>query len=169
MVRFYDGCTGLKTGTTSKAGHCLAASAVRNDMELIAVVLAADTGDNRFSNARKLLDHGFANFSAVKIEVDPAMLSLVKVKNGVMPTVQVRVRNPLSVLVPRGKEEKIAQSVQLAETVPAPIAENDLLGSVTVTLEGAVLGEIPLEAEHAVPKMTFSVALGWLLTALVKR
>ncbi len=159
MVRFYEGCTGLKTGTTSKAGNCLVATAERNDMELIAVIMGADNSDKRFAGARKLLDHGFANYESARIDVDAKELAPVKIAGGTEKFVQPKMRSSLNVLVPKGKAESIEKTVELPEELEAPVKEGEVIGKVSVRLDGEALGAVMLESDRTVEKMTFFKAL----------
>ena len=165
-MRFYPGCTGLKTGTTSKAGHCLSASATRDNMQLVSVIMGADNSDNRFGGARKLLDHGFANYENSSITADAEELGQVKVTGGTKPGVNIAPPAPLPVLVPKGQADKITRTVSLPESIEAPVKKGQLIGSVTIELEGTVLGEIAFCAADDVPEMTFLAALSRLLGAL---
>ena len=158
MVRFYEGATGLKTGTTNGAGSCLSATAARDGLGLIAVVMGADTSDHRFAAARSLLDWGFANYTMASL-APPENILPVKVTRGVQTQVEVTCQPPAGVLVKKGQESAITQDVILEETVEAPVLQGQQLGSIAVCVEGERVAEYPIVAAAAVDRMTFSRAL----------
>lgn len=166
LVRFYDGCQGIKTGYTSKAKHCLSAAAKRGDLELIAVVLGGETSDDRFNAVRKMLDYGFANYITVKLEPPAESLKPVKVLHGVLPFVTVKNDEIPGVLVTKGSEENIKQNVEMAADVEAPVELGQILGKVTITLEGEKIGEYSIRASCEVKRMNFINALARMLRAL---
>lgn len=168
MVRFYDGATGLKTGTTDGAGSCLAASAVRNGLSLVAVTLGSATSDERFYTARKLLDYGFANYTMAPAPSLQGLLEPVKVLRGAQPSVAIEYEMPAAFVVKKGEEENISQEVTLAGDVQAPVEKGQSLGKVTIALHGKQLGEYRLSAREAVARMTFSVGLGRMFRAAVE-
>ena len=167
LVRFYDGCTGLKTGTTDGAGSCLSASATRRGMSLVAVTLGSPTSAERFAAARGLLDYGFAAFTRVQLPV-PEGIVPVKVMRGVADEVGVLATPPESVIVPSGGQVKVAQEVTLSESVEAPVDAGQVLGKVVVTVDGQPLAEYNLVAADAVDRMTFPRAFGMLLGRLIE-
>ena len=166
LVRFYEGTTGLKTGTTYGAGSCLSATAERDGLGLIAVVMGADTSDHRFAAARSLLDWGFANYKAQPLE-GPAGLTPVPVTRGVEPEVPVSFDLPGTIVIPRDKAESISQQVELADSVEAPVTAGQELGSVKVQVDGKTVLTYPLVASQAVERMTLSRAFKALLRALL--
>ncbi len=168
LVRFYEGTTGLKTGTTSIAKYCLSATAERNGLELVAVVLAGDTSNDRFNGAKKLLDYGFANYNFSSIDAGLKGDTTVKISKGIEKAVKLVQKDNLNVLLPKTASGKIERKTVLSENVTAPVKKGDVLGTVTVTLNGEQLGEIPLIAEKDVKKLTYSLALGSILKGLFK-
>ena len=166
MVRFYEGATGLKTGTTDGAGSCLSASATRNGMGLIAVVMGADTSDHRFAAARSLLDWGFANYAQAPL-TPPENILPVKVTRGVQSQVEVTCQPPEGVLVKKGQESSITQDVILDESVEAPVLQGQQLGSIAVCVEGERVAEYPIVAAAGVERMTFGRALSILGNSLL--
>lgn len=168
LVRFYPGTTGLKTGTTDQAGFCVSASAERDGMELVAVVLDGETSDLRFSDAKKLLDYGFANWGIVSIDMSQIPLSDVKVNHGIHETVPVTYEVMDTILVPKGRQDAVTPSVNLPADVDAPVAQGQLLGKITFTLDDEVVGECQLSAANAVEKMSFGKALARLLGSLIQ-
>ena len=166
MIRFYQGATGLKTGTTSGAGSCLAASASRDGLGLIAVVMGADTSDHRFAAARSLLDWGFANFMQAKL-TPPEDILPVPVTGGVERQVEVICQPPEGILIEKGKLEAITQDVILPESVAAPVAAGQELGSIAVCVEGGRVSEYPILAAEPVERMSFGKALSILFMTLI--
>ncbi|HIZ16427.1 MAG TPA: D-alanyl-D-alanine carboxypeptidase [Firmicutes bacterium] len=162
LVRFYEGATGLKTGTTDEAGYCLSATAERDDMELIAVVMGSDSGNNRFNSARKLLDHGFANYVKVSPAVDMSEIPAVKVTGGVESLVPINEVNAEPVLITKGKEKSITAKIELPESIEAPISAGQQIGTVSIMQDDEMLAQIPITAAKDIGKMTFTNAL-WLL------
>ena len=166
LVRFYEGTTGLKTGTTSTAKYCLSATAERNGLELVAVVMAGDSSNDRFGGAKKLLDYGFANYNYSSIDAGLAENTELDVIKGTEKTVGIKPQSTLNVLLPKSSSGKIERKTVLSENVTAPVKKGDILGTVTVTLDGEQLGEIPLVANKDVPRLTLGVTLGWILKGL---
>ncbi len=166
LIRFYAGATGLKTGTTSAAGHNLSATAERNGLGLVAVILGCDTTDERFGGARKLLDYGFANYSLYTPSIDDVTLSPIPVLRGEYEQVAPQIGTMAPFLVKKGEEKQIVRSIELAPDVEAPVETGQQLGSVTFSLGDAVLATYPITAAQAVGRMTFGKALGKLISAL---
>lgn len=166
LVRFYEGTTGLKTGTTSTAKYCLSATAERNGLELVAVVMAGETSNDRFSGAKKLLDYGFANYNYSSIDAGLENNTVLNVIKGTQKTVEIEPKSTLNVLLPKNVSGKIERKTVLSENVTAPVKKGDVLGTVTVTLGDEQLGEIPLVAKEEVQRLTFGVTLGWILKGL---
>ncbi|MDD3174463.1 MAG: D-alanyl-D-alanine carboxypeptidase [Herbinix sp.] len=153
LVKFYQGITGLKTGSTGLAKYCLSASAKRNDMDLIAVIMAAPDTKTRFAEASKLLNYGFANYSIYKDDNLETVLSPVKVTKGVLDSVQGKIDNKFSYLCTKGKSvEDIRKEVILYEQVPAPVAVNDKIGEIIYYYDNDKIGSIDILASEAVDK-----------------
>lgn len=166
LVRFYEGTTGLKTGTTSTAKYCLSATAERNGLELVAVVMAGESSNDRFNGAKKLLDYGFANYNYSSIEAQLEGNTELTVIKGTAKTVSVKPQGTLNVLLPKSASGKIERKTVLSENVTAPVKKGEVLGTVTVTLDGEQLGEIPLVASKDVERLTVGVTLGLILKGL---
>ena len=166
LVRFYEGTTGLKTGTTSAAKYCLSATAERNGLELVAVVMAGESSDARFNGAKKLLDYGFANYNFSSIDAEIAEGFALEVDGGTQKTVAVKPDGNLNVLLPKTVSGDIVRETVFKKDIKAPVKKGDLLGTVTVKLGDEQLGEIPVVASEDVGKLTFGVALGWILKGL---
>ncbi|MCL2857144.1 MAG: D-alanyl-D-alanine carboxypeptidase [Oscillospiraceae bacterium] len=163
LVRFYDGATGLKTGTTSRAGSCLAATATRDGLSLVAVVMGSPTSDARFAAARGLLDFGFAHYISVTPPPIDSQLVPVRVLRGVQDSVMPVLEAPRSYVVEKGQADLIEQVVTLAEDVQAPVYEGQVLGTVEVMVDGSLVGSYPLKAMDSVERMTFTRAFGILV------
>ncbi|MBQ5840806.1 MAG: D-alanyl-D-alanine carboxypeptidase [Clostridia bacterium] len=168
LVRHYKGATGLKTGTTNAAGHCLAATAQRENTAFVAVVLGCDTTADRFDGARALLDYGFAGYTAFTPPTAEAKPAPVKVLRGQMPTVEVRVDTPSALLLKKGAEGQIAFVTELAADVQAPVHKGQVLGTWRVMLGEEILGEYPIRAACEVLCVTFRWAYGLLLGCLLQ-
>ena len=153
LVRFYPGATGLKTGFTASAMYCLSATAEREGMELIAVVMGAPTSAARFTSCKQLLDYGFAGWAVYTPELPEE--TVVPVRLGKTDTVRA-VPDPAPVLVEKGKKSAIRTEMALQEEVPAPVAEGQPLGTLRIYAGEELLSEVPLTAGAAVEKRTWS-------------
>ena len=154
LIRFYPGATGLKTGYTSRAGRCLAASAERDGVEYIAVVLNCATTEDRFESAKTLLSYAFANYTTVKV-LPGSVIPPVPVELGKARFVQPVLAEEKSVVVKNSEAGSIESSVELIETAKAPVAEGDVLGRLTLTLGGEELASVDLVAAGSVNKLGF--------------
>lgn len=154
LVRFYEGTTGLKTGYTSSAGHCLSASAQRDGLELVAVVLHCASSADRFQSAKALLDYGFANYALVPVQ-DEAALPVVPVVLGAQEAVKPVISGPEQLLIAKEQKQSITRGVTLEPSVQAPVSQGQRLGTLTVRAGDEVLAEVPLVAETAVTRLTW--------------
>lgn len=152
LVRFYEGTTGLKTGTTSKAGYCISATAQREGMELVAVVLGSDNSTDRFEDAKKLLSWGFANYSIYEPQIDTSLITDVTVLCGEQDKITPIVKNPQPILIRKGTEEQITQRVDVCIDVEAPVEKGQKLGAVYFEKDGEILATCPIISENAVEK-----------------
>ena len=160
LIRFYDGATGLKTGSTGSAGYCLSATAEKNGMELIAVVLKGKTSDERFSDAKSLLNYGFSTWLLVTVTPDE-VLPPVPVMLGVRGTVQPVLTSENTLLVEKTLANGLTKEVALAESVAAPVYAGDTLGQLTVRdAAGNTVAELPILAGEDVGHVTFVQMLG---------
>lgn len=166
LIRFYEGATGLKTGTTSKAGCCVSASAKRGDLHLIAVVLGSDTSDDRFNAARAMLDWGFANYTTEKLEIDASRVPAVGVLKGTESSVMPVIPQAQSVLIEKGKTGEVTQEFDLAATVQAPVEKGQLLGRVYFKLNGETLYTYDLISDREIPALTFFESFKRILLSL---
>ena len=168
LVRFYNGTTGLKTGTTSKAGYCLSASAERDGLHIIAVILGAQTSDDRFEGAKALLNWGFANYETVTPSLKDVEIPEVEVIKGIEEKITAKVSDIMPVTLKKGESEKIEYSVEISENVEAPVEKNQLLGKVTARIGDNVLGEYKLLAKDGVRKITLWDYVEGFLKSLTK-
>lgn len=141
LIRYYDGATGLKTGTTSKAGYCVSATAERDGMELVAVVLGSNNSSERFEDAKKMLNWGFANYAVFQPEIDQSLITEVNVLYGEQEIIKPVTEKPGSILVERNMKDKIEQRVDMCVDVEAPVEKNQTLGKVYFEIDGEKIGE----------------------------
>ena len=152
LVRFYAGCTGLKTGSTSLAMFNLSATATRNDLNLIGVVMKGTTSQNRFDDAKKLLDYGFANFSSKVIVHEGDAITTIPVLKANREEINLIAENDFSLLVAKGEENQIRTEIELEENVSAPIVYRQKLGVEKIFLGEELKGEVSLLASEAVER-----------------
>ena len=153
MVRFYNGATGLKTGFTSGAGYCLSASALREGMELIAVVMGSETSANRFNACKAMLDYGFANFALVTADTEQKME--VPVKLGKESFAVAEPGAEPQMLIDKAQKSSVTTQVTLEEAVTAPVSRGQRLGTLTVKAGEQVLAQVPLVAKEPVERLTW--------------
>ena len=164
LIRTYQGITGLKTGTTSQAGSCITATAEREGLELIAVVLGADSTDHRFQDAAALLDYGFANWKVVVPET-PA-LERVPVARGMVPDVAAQAGESPKLLLKAAQTGEVETEIQWKE-LTAPICQGDVIGTLRYCLEGETLAQVDITAGESVEEVTFLSGFWYLLHALI--
>ncbi len=155
LVRNYNGCTGLKTGSTSIALYNLSASATRNNLSLIAVVLKAPTPAIRFSNAQKLLDYGFSNYTVTSFGKKGDVIKSVEIKKGTTSSIDAILENDAEVLISNGSNKDVTQEVKLDDTFNAPILEGQKLGEVEFSINGNVVSTVNLVANKSSDKLNF--------------
>lgn len=163
LVRTYNGINGLKTGSTGKAGYCISATAKRDGMQLIAVIMGSDNMKDRFKSAANLLDYGFGGWSLVQPKAVKTKFN-VKVQNGEKYTVSATADAMPSVLVTKGKEKDITQKVSIVTDVAAPVEKGQVLGQITLLEDGKNVGTAAIKADCAVAKMGVGKAFLLLLS-----
>ena len=163
LVRFYPGATGLKTGFTSGAGYCLSASARRENLELIAVTMGAESSKIRNAACKAMLDYGFAGFALVCPSLEESIQ--VPVRLGTEAGVDVALQGDASVLIPKAQKAGLTRELQLEEFCTAPVEKGTRLGTLTVRSGEETLLEVPLVAAREVKRKTFR---DWLLLVLRK-
>lgn len=156
LIRFYDGATGLKTGFTQEAGYCISATAERDGMELIAVIMKGNTSDSRNADAKTLLNYGFSTYTLVDIQPEEP-LPILPVVLGTADTVSaVLPEEGRTLLLEKSQTGGLTQTVELPESVAAPVCAGDRLGTLTVSREGTVALAIPIVAGETVERLTWS-------------
>lgn len=164
LIRNYKGATGLKTGSTSVALYNLSASATRDGMSLIAVILKAPTTKIRFSEAQKLLDYGFNNYEFKSLAVRGNVLKEADVTKGVTSKVNLIVENDVGILLKKGEDKNIEQTINMEENITAPVYEGQKVGEIVFTLNNEEVGRTNIIAEKAVEKKTFFSISAYLYT-----
>ena len=167
LVRFYEGTTGLKTGTTGIAKYCLSATAKRNGMELVAVVMAGETSNDRFNGAKKLLDYGFANFSFSSLEAELSQ-NEVEINKGVKKKIAIKTEEKVNILLPKNSKNEATRTVEWNENITAPVKKGDVLGYVNINIGEEQVGRIEIKAAEDVKKLNFWVTTGWIFKGLFK-
>ena len=162
LIRFYEGATGLKTGSTDSALYCLSGTAERDGMELIAVIMKAPTSAQRFDDAKALLSYGFSTY-ALETIVPQEALPPIPVELGTQATVQPVLGEGTALLLEKTQSAQLSQSVELVSSVAAPVAQGDVLGTLTVTAGEETVAQIPIVAGEAVERVTFSQMFSRLL------
>ena len=152
LVRFYRGCTGLKTGSTDKAGFCVSATAERDGVSLICVIMGAESGDKRNAIASRLLDYGFANYGVYSYT--PEDIEDLKVTGGISDRVRVEAES-FSCVLAKEKTSKVTYRIELPESVAAPIKKGDKVGEVVFTCDGAEIGRAGIFAAEESPRISF--------------
>lgn len=167
LVRFYEGTTGLKTGTTSGAGYCLSATAERNGLNLVAVIMSGETSADRFNGAKKLLDYGFANYEYVtvtpQLETDET-----DIKNGVKKKIGIEISQNFCALLKKSDSAQVTQRINLNQNISAPIEKGCSIGSVDFYLNDEQIGSIDITAAESIKKFNFLTAFLWILDGLLK-
>ena len=156
LVRFYQGCDGFKTGSTDAAKYCLAATAEKNGMRLVAIVLGTPVSQTRFDEARAMLDYGFANYQRIAIANKGDLLGeKLPIHGGAADTVDLALGSGLSMLLKNGQQSGLKMELALPEYADAPITKGDILGTVNVMLNGQVIAKLNCVAATDVPRPGF--------------
>ena len=168
LVRFYSGTTGLKTGTTTKAGHCLSASAERDGLHLIAVIMGAENSTDRFEGAKAMLDWGFANFETVTPQIDSSLFGEVEIIRGVEESIRPVIEGVKPLTLKAGEKNKLETHIELCENAEAPIERNQVLGKVTLKIGQQEIASYRLISENSVEKTNIGHIMVRFLTSLAK-
>ncbi len=155
LIQYYNGATGLKTGFTTLAGHCLAATAERNGFKLVSVVMGADDTNTRFADSMKLLDYGFLEFDFLTIEDGGKPAGSIPVDKGIELEVTSYVRDNLTFLLKIDDFDRIERVVELPDILEAPVAVGTEIGSITYVLDGVELGKSPILTDTGTEKASF--------------
>lgn len=165
LVRFYNGCTGLKTGSTGAALYCISATALRDNMHLIAVVMGSPTSAERFSAATKLLDYGFANYAMAHPKLPE--LPKIKVLKGIADSVSLKAEGDGAVLLEKSKARDIEARLSLPESLQAPVEKGQKVGAVIFEVDGEQVASLTLRAAESVRRAGFFDMLRRLLRRLL--
>ena len=165
LIRFYPGATGLKTGSTDAALYCLSATAEKEGMELIAVILGAPTSADRFEGAKALLNYGFAAYALVTPAPSEPLIP-VEVVLGTQASVMPVIDGQPQLLLPKEEASRVSTTLDVADSVPAPVEEGQVLGHLTVLVDGKKRGELSLVAQETVEKLSLLQIYKGLLTTL---
>ncbi len=167
MVRFYAGCTGLKTGFTQKAGYCLSASAQREGLELIAVVMGAESSQDRFGACKQLLDYGFANFALVTPEL--AESYEIPVELGVCDRVRAVPAQDVTLLIDKAQRDSVTTEVVLEPSLTAPVSQGQKVGTLTIRAGQQVLRQVNMVAQEPVLRLSWWQIFTQLLRRITMR
>ena len=167
LLRTYDGITGLKTGTTGDAGSCISATAERNGLSLIAVVLGAGSGTERFRDAAALLDYGFANFESAELKLSDELYP-VTVDGGMESTVDIVCRDIGYITIPKGQSDKVERTLNISESIPAPVEKGAKVGTLRFSMDGEEMASFDVVTAGAVEKKSFGSVFALLWNALIK-
>ena len=167
LVRFYKGTTGLKTGTTGLAKYCLSATAERDGMELVAVIMAGDTSNDRFEGAKKLLDYGFANYSFTEIESELKETEM-PISKGERKTVKISADGNVKLLMPKTAKSGIKRTAEWNENITAPVEKGQVVGYVNIYNGDENIGKIEIKAAEDVEKRDIKLMILWILKGMFK-
>ena len=167
LIRFYDGANGMKTGSTSKAGCCISATALRDGMQLVAVIMGAPNSKERFSDASTLLNYGFGSFENRVLGKADKVYKHLEVNKGVNQTVSVKQKNDFSAVIPKGKGGEITSKETLPEIVESPIKKGQKIGDISFFAGSEKLGSVDLIADEDVEKIGFLFAFKKLILSFV--
>ncbi len=167
LLRTYDGITGLKTGTTGDAGSCITATAERNGLSLIAVVLGADNGTDRFRDAAALLDYGFAGFETKELSLNDELFPIT-VEGGLQNTAKIKCDDVSYITMPKGGGDEIKQTLDIPVSIEAPVYEGDKIGNLKYTLGGEEIASFDVVADETVEKKSFGTLMKIVWDSLIK-
>ncbi len=155
LVRFYSGTTGLKTGTTAKAGCCVSASAERDGLHLVAVVMGSDNSNDRFNTAKSMLNWGFSNYSCIVPEISKKYLKKIDVVGGKDDFINPEMPSISPVIVKKGEEDKVQVKVELEECLEAPVVEKQTIGKIKIVIDDKKVAEYKIIAKNSVERLGF--------------
>ena len=160
MIKEYEGATGIKTGSTNEAGFCLSASAKRGNLELISVVMGADNSKNRFNEAKKMLDYGFANYDSVYIGKKGDIIANLPIEKGKYQEVEIVLEKDIFVLLPKGEQGNIEREIVLPDLLNAPISIDDEVGTIIISINGKEVERVKLISNSTIEKANLLNILG---------
>ena len=155
LVRNYEGCTGLKTGSTSLALYNLSASATRDNLNLIAVIMKAPTTALRFSEAKQLLDYGFTNYTSYKLSMENEIVKNISISQGVEKNLNAIYSSSNNIMLQKGTESKITQEINIPDTLTAPISQGEKIGEINYYLDGNLLASVDIVSDRSIKKIGF--------------
>lgn len=153
LVRNYPGCTGLKTGSTSQALYNLSASASRNNLDLVAVVMKAPTSKIRFKNASALLDYGFTNYEYKKLLNSGDIIKNIEINKGISSFINATAKNDCASILAKGQDMDIKQTISAPDKLDAPIFQGQIVGNVKYTLNDEIIANVNLISDISVEKI----------------
>lgn len=169
LLKSYRGITGLKTGTTGQAGVCISASAERDGLRLIAVVLGSASGKERFQAASTLLDYGFAHYESAAAALPGDAPQTLPVEHGTSATVPLNYESPGHCLMPKGEGGTLEAVVELPASLPAPVAAGEQVGRIKILHQGTEMCSYPITAAQNVDALSFRYCLLLLAQSLLLR
>jgi len=152
LIKEYEGTTGIKTGSTNEAGFCLSASAMRGNLELIAVVMGSNSSQIRFSETKRMLDFGFANYESINIGKKGDLMATLPVEKGKVTEVDIVLSRDSYVLLPKGEKGNISQDVILPDVIKEPMAAGEVIGELVIVLDGKEVDKIKLIIKSDIEK-----------------
>ncbi len=167
LLKTYNGITGLKTGTTNDAGCCMAASATRGNVSLVAVVLGCKTGKERFSDAAALLDYGFANISVKELTLPDDMPKQMKINGGMKESVKLRCDVSSSIVIDKSSTAEIKTKIDLPESIDAPVKEDQKIGTLTYSVNNKEVKVCDITAMESIEKTSFGAVFSVLFNSLI--
>ena len=167
LLKTYNGITGLKTGTTDDAGCCMSASATRDNLSLVAVVLGCGTGKERFADAAALLDYGFANYSVKELSLPKDFTNIIKVENGMAENVGISCEVKGNVVLDKNSQTEIKENLKLPEKVTAPITKGQKIGTLTYSTQDETIYTFDIVADSEVEEISFGAVLLVLLNSII--
>lgn len=168
LLKTYNGITGLKTGTTDDAGCCMSATATREGMTLISVVLGCSTGKERFADAAALLNDGFANYSVEELNLPDELPGEIEVEGGMDKSVELQCQVNKSVVKEKTNENQVQTEISLPESIEAPVKENQKIGTLTYTLDGEKIASCDITAKNEVFETSFGRIFSKVFDGLTK-
>lgn len=155
LIKEYDGANGIKTGFTNEAQHCISASAERDNLQLIAVVMGAESSKLRFTEAKRLLDYGFANYESISIGEKGDIISAIPIEKGKLNSIEVVLERDSHFLIPKGEKANFEKIIEQLEYIDAPIEQGDVVGKLKIVNNNKTIDTINLVAKTPVEKASF--------------
>lgn len=155
LIRFYEGANGIKTGYTNDAGFCLSASAERGNLKLISVILGSETSNERFDEAKKLLDYGFSTYDSILVNKKNDIIENLQVFKGNTKNVDIALKEDINILVKKGQENKVEREIKISDKIKAPIKKNQVLGELVIKIDGKEVAKEKLVSTEEIKKASF--------------